>query len=111
MTVQTIVRLAAVALTPLSLAFAAPALAAPQPGDVPTQATVAFGDLDLSSSKGQAVLNRRIARAANAVCGELLSGPDRLAAQQDYSHCRANAIGQAQHQLAARALAGALAVR
>lgn len=69
---------------------ASPALAG---GVEKVSADVRYGDLNLTSEQGAATLNRRIALAAEKVCGR----PDRrdIKASQAASSCRADAIAAA----------------
>lgn len=55
-------------ITLAAFAFTA-ALAAPVSAAAPASAKVAYGDLNLSSEKGRAILDRRIERAVANVCG------------------------------------------
>jgi UrcA family protein len=73
---------------------------------------VQTGDLDLSSSRGQRVLNIRLAHAAREVCGTA-SDID-LEGQNDVRQCRvdvlAKANGQRDQLLAAAGRGGAIAI-
>lgn len=72
------------------LAFSAtPALA--EPPAIFT-ATVQTADLDLSSAKGQRVLDRRLNQAANEVCGTA-SDVD-IAGKNDVRRCRVDTLAQ-----------------
>jgi UrcA family protein len=47
----------------------------PAPEDSPRQARVDYSDLDLSSTPGQATLDRRLKTAMNMVCGRTQEQP------------------------------------
>jgi UrcA family protein len=87
---RTLSALAAVALTGATLAIATPALAEPV-GD-PTSTTVRFGDLDLSTAKGEARLYARLSAAADEVCG---TGARNHVVAMKIAECRSNAIASA----------------
>jgi UrcA family protein len=55
--------------------------------------TVYFGDLDISSSAGQATLSRRIATAARQVCGS--ADVRDIKGNLDVKNCRKEAIASA----------------
>ena len=72
------------------LAFSAtPALAE---APVIATSTVQTADLDLSTSKGQQVLDRRLQRAANEVCG-IASDVD-LEGKNEVRRCRADTLAK-----------------
>jgi UrcA family protein len=83
---------AAAGLTMISTLSPAMA-AASAPADEARSVDVAYGDLDLSTAKGQARLARRIDRAAEQVCGAVARAP--LAQQQIISACQQDAVAAA----------------
>ena len=87
MNIKLIVAAAAVALS-------APAFAASEPVDT---AIVEYGDLNLSSARGVATLQRRINHAAKQVCGEVPSRE--IALRQEVIDCQAGVIANAAAQL------------
>jgi len=89
------------AILALSLAFGAPALAAPASDSV--TATVGIADLDLASASDRAVLDARVKSAARRLCRTDLRGTSELALQ---TQCIASALASARSQ-ADRAVAGA----
>ncbi|HEX4739130.1 MAG TPA: UrcA family protein [Allosphingosinicella sp.] len=79
-------------MKPARLALAAAALATLSTaafGAEPSR-TVRYADLNLASAEGRAQLDRRIASAAEALCGFAHSAD--LAAQADVAHCRAATV-------------------
>lgn len=73
------------------LAFTAtPALAEPP---VIATSTVQTADLDLSTAKGQKLLDRRLSQAAKEVCGTA-SDAD-VAGKNDVRHCRVETLAKA----------------
>ncbi|MFS0738713.1 UrcA family protein [Sphingomonas sp. 1P06PA] len=80
----------AAAATIATVGIAVPAQAAPR------QMTVSFADLDLASSAGAAELDKRIGRAARAVCAVSDPGAAAAAAQ---SRCRNAALVAAAPQM------------
>lgn len=67
---------------------------------------VAYGDVDISTPAGAAIVKGRISRAADRICGTSTGG-DRLR----IATCRSNVITAANVQLAARTSAIRLAAR
>ena len=63
----------------------------------PIKVAVAYGDLDIRSDAGAAILNARIARAARQVCGQ-----DDLGTRLQAAACRSQALKGAHAQLAAK---------
>jgi UrcA family protein len=68
--------------------------------DTETSMTVRYGDLNLATPAGQSKLNRRIATATAAVCGE--PGPLTSERREMVDKCRAAAKQQAWSALAMR---------
>lgn len=89
------------AILALSLAFGAPAFAAPATDSV--TATVRIADLDLASASDRAVLDARVMTAARRLCRSELRGTNELALQ---NQCIVAALADAQSQ-ADRAVAEA----
>ena len=71
----------------LLAATAAPVLAEPP---APVSSTVQTADLDLSSAKGQQLLDRRLSRAVKQVCGTASSAD--LAGQNEVRRCRVDTL-------------------
>ena len=65
----------------------------------PAQRLVHFSDLDLSSTQGQASLEARLRRAANAVCTANY-GPHPLSEAMEARRCYRNALQSAHRQVA-----------
>ena len=85
----------------LSLSLVAiAATAAPAFADTGKSMAVGYHDLNLSTQDGQAVLAKRISRAADAVCAEAKSQD--LAMRQAYKACRTQAINSANTAIAAK---------
>jgi UrcA family protein len=75
-----------------SIATAAPAAAADRP---PATEAVSYGDLDLSTDNGARVLARRIRKAAQEVCRDLIFGKHDIVPARSYRDCRDAAIADA----------------
>ncbi len=58
--------------------------------------SVSFGDLDLASPTGQAILDRRIANAVRQVCGRPY--PIDLQSRHDAERCRVDTLASVQAQ-------------
>ena len=85
----------------LSLSLVAiAATTAPAFADTGKSMAVGYHDLNLSTPEGQAVLAKRISRAADAVCAEAKSQD--LAMRQAYKACRTQAINSASTAIAAK---------
>jgi UrcA family protein len=69
-----------------AVTFAGPALAADPLTVRPDVRTVHYADLDLGSSAGLAVLERRVARAVSAICA-VPQGLQGLAVEQEQARC------------------------
>lgn len=82
---------AAVAALALNLATVAPALA-----QSATSIEVSYQDLNLTSSAGREILDRRIANAAEQLCGE--ARPIELTLNAAVQACQAETIAQTQAQ-------------
>jgi UrcA family protein len=61
---------------------------------------VSYGDLDLRSAQGQAILAQRIERAANAVCGAVREAYDPLHGRIAFEDCRKLALKAGQERMA-----------
>ena len=96
---KTILTLAAAAV-----AFAASPALAQDPG--PSRLTVSYADLDLSTARGAATLDRRIRNAVQTACGPT-SAADLQGSNRVYQ-CRADtlALARAQRDTAVAALSG-----
>jgi UrcA family protein len=86
--------LAAILACPASLA------AQSSPSDLPT-APVVIGDLDLASAPGHKVLERRVARALEAVCSSYANAVE-PSDQLRITQCRREARADFDRQLAGR---------
>ena len=95
----------------VALAFAGVATAAAAQSDLTVsssaqtrQATVAFGDLNISDARGRAMLEHRISAAADEVCSaDALYTPF---ARGDLHQCRVSAISGARTQIEHRLAMG-----
>lgn len=100
-----IITLAAVALgSSITPALAYGSLNPADPAVQPAPVAVAYADLNLGSTAGQAALHRRIVQAAAQAClnaGDGLSAPRAVYEQRA---CRARAMSGAEIKLAARGL-------
>ncbi|SFS01192.1 UrcA family protein [Sphingomonas jatrophae] len=83
-------------LVPVALVAAA-ANAAPAADSEGVSRTVSYADLDLSSQKGAATLERRIRLAANSICGAGQRAPISMMAKAN--ECRDAAIASAEPQV------------
>ena len=81
-----------------ALASNAPALASPQEVQFETR-HVRYGDLDLSSDKGRATLERRVAIAVREVCGYATDFHD-IAEERRIHRCRNETGAKAREQVA-----------
>lgn len=94
---------ALIALALITVA-AAPASAA----DAASEARVVYKDLDLATEKGRATLDRRIAQAANALCGSGVQTGSRI---RRGDVCLADAEKQFRAALAAKGVGAEVATR
>ena len=92
---------------------AAPALADTADTDTGAPRSIALrvADLDLGTSQGLSLLDRRLQLAANRACAAHLDAPDRLAGQMAYRDCRDVALNAARQQVAALVARNTLAHR
>ena len=77
-----------------ALALSSAAISAPVSAQ-PISKSVAYGDLDLSSAKGQQRLEKRIKYAASSVCGERRSQPTPIKERKIVAECKAQAMQSA----------------
>ena len=79
-------------------------------GSEPTQVSVNFADLDLSTPAGQAKLQGRISRAATEACEDAGTGNGPLADSIAVMRCRASALSRANAEVASLIAAHHLAM-
>ena len=93
MLTRTFSALAAAALTVGTLALSTPVKAAP----AEDQISVRIGDLDLSSARGAATLDRRVRAAARQICGWVPVSDLNMQAQ--VSECQDSVVASARQEI------------
>lgn len=102
-----------VVLLALGSVLPATAVQSEGPEQVEPRIVVSYADLDLASASGAAVLHRRVAQAAEAVCTRdgVRDVKTRLAVKRCQNMARAEARAQASHAIAAAATTGTMFAR